>query len=342
MVAGAATGEAGPTFGRRAMTDASLRREESRLAEFPVAFFAIVLGLGGLALATRAAEHALGLGHGASAAALALTVLVYLVIGALYAAKAVIHPAAVAAEWRHPVRIAFFPAISISLLLVATAAAPVLPEIAHALWAGGTALQAVLTLAVVSTWIGHRPFQPMHLSPAWFIPAVGNVVVPIAGAPFGHAELSWLFFTAGILFWLVLLTLVVNRLVFHDPLPARLAPTLVILVAPPAVAFLAYLRLGGEVDAFARILINAGYVFLAIVAVQAARFLRLRFALSFWALSFPLAALSVASLVFAEETGSAVHEAVGLALFAVLLAVVAVLAVRTGLAVARREICLPE
>ena len=32
------------------------------------------------------------------------------------------------------------------------------------------------------------------------------------------------------MFWIVLLTLVMNRLIFHDPLPDRLVPTLVILI----------------------------------------------------------------------------------------------------------------
>ena len=324
------------------MTDATLGREESRLADFPVSFFAIVLGLCGTALATRAAETALGLGHAVSAAIVAVATAVFVAIGAFYGAKAILHPAAVAAEWRHPVRIAFFPAISISLLLIATASMNHAPALAHWLWGIGVALQAVLTLAVVSAWIGQRSFQQNHLSPAWFIPAVGNVVVPLAGAPFGHVELSWLFFTAGLVFWIVLLTLVVNRLVFHDPLPSRLAPTLVILVAPPAVAFVAWLRLGGEVDGFARILINAGYVFFAIVALQAPKFVRLPFALSWWALSFPVAALAIASFLFAEHTGSGVHEVVGFALWALLVAIVAGLAVRTFAAIARGEICRPE
>ncbi len=324
------------------MTETSLPHAENRLAEFPIAFFATVLGLGGLTLATRAVEAALGLPHVASLAALALTVLAFLAIAGFYAAKGALHPAAVLAEWRHPVRIAFFPAISISLLLIATGLSAHAPGLAEGLWLVGVALQAVLTLAVIGTWISHRPFQTAHLSPAWFIPAVGNVVVPVAGAGFGYVELSWLFFTAGLLFWLVLLTLVFNRLVFHDPLPARLAPTLVILVAPPAVAFLAYLHLGGGVDAFARILLNAGYVFLAIVALEAPKVVRLPFALSFWALSFPVAALSIASLVFAERTGSPVHEAVGIGLWVLLLAIVAMLAARTARAIARGEICRPE
>jgi tellurite resistance protein len=324
------------------MTDMPIEADESRLAEFPISFFAIVMGLAGLTLATRAAEHALQLGPIASTWVLLATVVAFGVIGLFYAAKALRHPGAVAAEWAHPVRIAFFPAISISLLLIATAAAPLYPAEAEIGWLVGVAAQGALTLAVVASWIGHRPFQPVHLSPAWFIPAVGNVLAPVAGAGFGYVELSWLFFSVGLVFWLVLLTLVFNRLVFHDPLPGRLTPTLVILIAPPAVAFVAYLRLGGEIDPFARILLNAGYMFFAVVATQAVRIGRLPFALSFWALSFPIAALAIASLMFAERTGSAAHEVIGLALWALLAVVVAGLAGRTLAAVARREICRPE
>ncbi len=325
------------------MSDAAFDAEpQSRLREFPISFFAIVMGLSGLTLATRAAEHALGLAPQASVWMLAASAGVFALVAMLYLAKGLSHPDAVREEWAHPARIAFFPAVSISMLLIATAAAPVLPDQARLLWIAGAAGQAALTLAVVASWIGHRPFQPAMLSPAWFIPAVGNVIAPVAGVGFGFPELSWLFFSAGMLFWIVLLTLVFNRLVFHDPLPGRLTPTLVILIAPPAVAFVAYLRLGAEVDAFARVLLNAGYLFLAVVATQVGKFARLPFALSFWALSFPVAALAIASFLFAERTGSAVHEGIGLGLWLLLAAIVAGLAIRTLAAVARGEICRPE
>lgn len=93
----------------------------------------------------------------------------------------------------------------------------------------------------------------------------------------------------------VLLTLVVNRLMFHDPMPGKMVPTLMILVAPPAVAFMAWLRLNGEVGPFGHFLLSAAYVFALIVATQAGRFRAIPFALSWWARSFPLAALTIAS-----------------------------------------------
>lgn len=314
----------------------------SRLEHFPITFFATVMGLAGFTLAVRAAERTLGLAATASHAMLALSLAALAAVALLYGAKALRHWPAVHAEWHHPVRLAFFPTVSVSLLLIAVAMLAEWPRAAFGFWVAGTALQAVLTIAVISGWIGTRSFQHGHLNPAWFIPAVGNVIVPVAGVQMGYVEVSYLFFSAGIVFWLVLLTLVFNRLVFHDPLPGRLQPTLVILIAPPAVAFIAWVRMQGGVDPFAHVLLSVAYVFAVLVLVQAPRILRLPFALSFWALSFPLAALTIASFLYAEKAESAAHRGIGLGLLALLAVVIAGLLGRTLLAITRGEICQPE
>jgi tellurite resistance protein len=225
---------------------------------------------------------------------------------------------------------------------MATAIHDYRPDVAQPIWLLGAAGQAVLTVAVISGWISHRAFEVGHLTPAWFIPAVGNVIAPMAGAPLGWIELSWLFFSAGMIFWLVLLVLVFNRLIFHAPIPARLFPTLVILIAPPAVAFVSYMRLVGSVDPFAHVLLNCGYVFAILVLVQVPKLMRLPFALSWWALSFPLAALSVASFIYGRAMDSLTHIGIGLMVLGVLSVVVLGLLARTGLAIFRDEICRPE
>jgi tellurite resistance protein len=181
-----------------------------------------------------------------------------------------------------------------------------------------------------------------HVNPAWFIPVVGNVLVPIAGVRFFDPEISWFFFSVGIVFWLVLLTIVMYRLFFHAALPERLLPTLFILVAPPAAAFLAYVALTGAVDAFARILYYSSLALTLLLTSNALRFLKARFFLSAWAYSFPLAAVTIATLAMAQRVGGAGFEWLGIALLAALSVVVALLVGRTGLAVARREICVEE
>ncbi|MDQ2095012.1 SLAC1 anion channel family protein [Rhodalgimonas zhirmunskyi] len=315
----------------------------SSLQHYPVPLFGMIMGFAGLTLATHGAEAAFQTHLGASTAIYYVTFALFLLVGGIYLLKAIRYPAAVAAEWKHPVRLAFFPAISISLLLLATATLSRDKQLALWLWGGGAALQFVLTIAVISNWIGTRSFQHGHLNPAWFIPAVGNVIVPIAGAQLGYADISWYFMSVGLIFWIVLLTLVINRLVFHDPMPARLQPSLVILIAPPAVAFVAWMKLnGGQIDAFAQILINAAYFFVFLVLVQLPRIIRLNFAISFWALSFPFAAATIASFQFAAAAGSMVHKYIGLGLWCALVLIIVVLIYQTIKAALAGEICVPE
>ena len=61
-----------------------------------------------------------------------------------------------------------------------------------------------------------------------------------AGVHLVSPEIFWFFFSIGLVFWLVLLAIVLYRLFFHEHLPARLAPTLFILLAPPSVGFITY------------------------------------------------------------------------------------------------------
>ena len=169
------------------------------------------------------------------------------------------------------------------------------------------------------------------------------MIVPIAGTDFGYIETSWAFFAVGMMFWGVLLTLVMNRLMFHDPIPGRLFPTMVILIAPPSVAFVAYVKMsGGSIDNFARVLIYAGFFFAALMLAELPKLVKLPFALSWWALSFPLAALTIASFLFARVAHTGFHLAVGYVGLVTVSLVVLGLIWRTGVAIARHEICHPE
>ncbi|MBK8456033.1 MAG: SLAC1 anion channel family protein [Phyllobacteriaceae bacterium] len=314
----------------------------SPLMHFPVGFFAMVMGLAGLTLATLRLEHAANAGHAASPFLLGLTVIAFVAIASAYIAKALKFPAAFKADWNHPVRIAFFPAATIGLILLGTAMLPLMPGVGAAVWMIGAALHFALTLTVVSTWIGHRSFEPVHMNPAWFIPAVGNVIVPIVGMKLGYVELSWFFFSVGMVFWIILATLVFNRLIFHAPLPERLMPTLMILVAPPAIGFVSYAALTGGIDPFARILYYAAVMFALVFATQIGKLRKLPFMISWWAYSFPFAALTIATFVYAEMTGIAAFASAAYLLYGMLVLVLAFLTGRTLVGLTRGEILKPE
>ena len=314
----------------------------SRLAHFPIAFFAMVMGLAGLTIAWQQVQRAWQVDLHIDLVLLALTTSVFLVLAASYLTKLVRHFPQVRDELRHPVKINFFPTVSISIVLLSIAAHPLAPEISRPMWQIGAALHLVFTLYIVNAWMHHSQATIQHLNPAWFIPAVGNVLVPIVGVPLGYFEISWLYFSIGMLFWLILLTNVFYRIMFHHPLDRRLMPTLFILIAPPAVGFIAYTRLSGELDAFARVLYYAGLFLTLLLSTQTPRFLRLGFFLSSWAYSFPVAAIGIASLRMAELSGKAEFLWIGSAIVALLSALVAALLFHTLVGVYQRRFCVPD
>ena len=321
--------------------DAPQTAQGSRLQFFPVSFFAVIMGLSGLTLAWRKVAALLGwpvmVSHALGLATLAL----FAVLLAIYLAKLIRFPQAVRNELNHPVMSAFVPTISISLLLLAVCMLPLWPTFAAWLWALGAALHLVLTLHIVRSWIDKEHFQLGHINPAWFIPAVGNVVAPLAGGQLGQLELSWFFFAVGVSFWIILLVIVFYRILFHDPLPPNLLPTLFILIAPPAVGFLAYVGLnGGQVDAFARVLYYLALFFTLLLVIEFPRFARLPFFLSWWAYSFPSAAVTVATFTMAEKVGGAFFHWLALLMLAVLTLLIAWLAIKTVQAAMQGKICV--
>jgi tellurite resistance protein len=312
----------------------------SRLKNFPVAWFSTVMGLAGLTIAWSRAEHILELGFAISPYLLAFTGLVFLLLTLIYAMKAVKYPQDVLGEIKHPVKLAFVPSFSIAMLLLSIALLHTAPQASYWLWLLGTLLHLTLTLYVISSWIHHTKYEIAHLNPAWFIPVVGNILIPIAGVVHAPVDISWFFFSLGLFFWPLLTALVFNRLIFHGSLPERFMPTLFIFIAPPAVGFVSWYNLVGELDHFGKLLYFIALAFTLLLASQIRYFIRLKFFLSWWAYSFPIAAITIATLLMAKTTGIVFYATLGGLLLVVLSLVVAGLLVRTAIAIGRREICV--
>lgn len=315
---------------------------DSRLAHLPVSIFSTVMGLTGLGIAWQKAHFALGAPALVWQFIAAFACLLFLGLLALYASKMLRFPAAVAAEWRHPVRVNFFPTISICLLLLAVVWLDTVPGVSFGLWAAGTTLHLVFTFTILSSWMHHTHYDIKHANPAWFIPVVGNLFVPICGVLFAPAELSWFFFSIGVVFWVVLMTIVFYRVFFHEPIPARLQPTLFILLAPPAIGFIAYGSLVPQLDGFGRVLYYTALFLALLLGSNVQRFIRGGFFISAWAYSFPLAAMTIASFAMAKRSGLDPFHWIAAALLAVVSLVVVVLIAKTLGAVGRRAICTPE
>ena len=313
-----------------------------RLAHLPVSIFSIVMGLAGLAIAWQKAHLALGAPAYVWQGIAGLASLLFLGLLIVYGTKAVRFPGAVAGEWKHPVRVNFFPTISICLLLLGIVWLSTAPTVSFGLWAAGTLIHLAFTFAILSSWMHHTHYDIKHANPAWFIPVVGNLFVPICGVLFAPPELSWFFFSIGMVFWIVLMTIVFYRIFFHEPIPARLLPTLFILLAPPAVGFIAYGSLVPQLDAFGRVLYYAALFLTLLLGSNVLRFIRGGFFISAWAYSFPLAAMTIASFVMAKRSGLDAFLWIAAALLIIVSLVVVVLITKTTSAVGRHAICIPE
>lgn len=324
------------------MSSETVREQQDtveKLVHFPISFFAVVMGLSGLTLAWRAAGSELL--PSASFWLGLFTSLVMLAVTVLYTIKIIRYPQAVIAESRHPIRLNFFPAFSISLLLLAVVWQDY-HSLSHTLWMVGAAVQICLTVYVISSWIHHTHYTLSHANPSWFIPVVGNIIAPIAGSHLGYSEISWFFFSVGIVFWIVLLTIVMYRLFFHEPLPARLTPMLFILLAPPSVGFVSYTNLVGELDVFARVIYYVGLFLCLVLVSNILRFAKVPFFISSWAYSFPLAALTIATAKMSGFVPTTFFNALSGLLLTLVTLLLSWLVIRTIKAILNDEICVPE
>jgi tellurite resistance protein len=204
-------------------------------------------------------------------------------------------------EWKHPVRINFFSAISISMLMLAIITRHDFHTLGATFWYVGTAMHMFMTLYTISFWINHNQ-EIGHSNPAWFIPIVGNVLVPVGGIGLASKMVLMYFFSVGVFFWIIFLAIIFNRIIFHHQLAQKFLPTLFILLAPPAVAFIAYFKLFGEVDTFATFVYSIAVFFTFMLAFMFRQFIGLKYFISWWAFIFPLAAMAIAAMVMYHKT----------------------------------------
>lgn len=302
------------------------------LAWLPVGLFGAVMGLTGLSLAWRLAHQAFGAPAVVGQAIGVVALVTFGVLVVAYGIKAAAGFHAVRAEFAHPVAGNLFGTPLISLLLLPFLLADVSLALARLAWVLGAAGMTVFAWTIVMRWLSVR-HTPAQVAPAWIVPVVGMLDIPLAVPVLRWDGLHGVMvfgLAVGLFFALPLLAMVLHRLVTEEPLPAALQPSLLILVAPFAVGFSAYVATVGRVDAFAQGLVM---VMLFLLPVLLGRLAHLPggepFRLGWWAGSFPLSAAAVAGLRYASVAGSGVVDAIALVVLGVATVVIAMFGVQT-------------
>lgn len=312
-----------------------------RFDYLPVGLFASVMGLEGLSRAWRLAGVHFGL-PGWPADSLALAgIAAFVALAAAYAVKALVAPDAVKTEFDHPIAGNLFGTIFISLLLLPFGLAPLSLAAARAAWAAGALGMLGFAWLIVSRWLSDRQ-QVAHATPAWIVPVVGLLDVPLAMPVLdlpGLHGLAVFSVAVGLFFAVPLFTLIFSRLLFEAPLPDALKPTLMILVAPFAVGYSAYQVAAGQADMVGEALYGLTLFILSVLIGQMRHLAKgCPFKMAWWAVSFPLAASAGAALRFAAANPGLFTDGVAILLLALATLTILGLLVRTLLGVARGEL----
>lgn len=310
----------------------------NKISNFPIMFYAVVMGLGGLCVAYESLNKLLKLSQSVGFVLNAFTSVVFAFISFIYIIKIMKFPNEVRAELNHPIKINFFAAFAISLLLLAI----VFKNNASAhfgLFYTGLVAQTFMSFYVVASWI-NRNLEIKHSNPAWFIPIVGNLLVITAAQ--GKDSYLWFYFSFALFFYIVLFSIIFYRILFCDQLPAKFMPTLFIFIAPPSVAFIDYIKLTGNFNEFSMFLLSLAIFFGILVLFMYKNFLKLKFFLSWWAFTFPTAALCIALIKAYELTEHKGFLWGGLAAFIGLCALIIIVAFCTIKSIKNNDICVTE
>lgn len=341
-------------------------------------WFSVVMGLCGLALAWRSAEGALGeSAEGVSLVLGALAASVCAVLLVLSAVRANRYNHALAEDLRHPVRHAFVATVPVSLLLLAALATSLgqTGGLVETVWWAGSLVQLAATVWVLKRWMLPTPvvavaaaptglqglidsalvspvvakpaaaaasaaFWPV-VTPVLLIPVVGNVVAPLAGLALGHQVWSMAQFGIGVMLWPIVVTLLLVRRAAQGALPDRLLPVWFITIAPPSVIGLVWVQSQAGLVWVASAW-GVGLFFTLLCVTVARQAVTQPFSMTFWALSFPLAAFTSLTLKLALLSGSGIMQMVGTLLLALVSLVVFGLSLATVRGLREGSLLAPE
>jgi tellurite resistance protein len=230
----------------------------------------------------------------------------FVIISVIYLLKWWRYPELIKQNYADPIAINLFGVLFISLLIISGLLANYNEQLGFVIWVIGTVSMSVFAWIVLSRWL-NQPQNPQNALPVWLVPVVGILDVPLTGLRYTAPdvkEVCMFFLVTGSLVTAILMVIIFTRLLFQAELAAPMYPTLLLLSVPFTMTYSIYDTLtGGRTDMIASFLFfNA--LFMAAVFGRKIFFsmLRFQFSVSFWTVSFPLAALTVAAFRYANHS----------------------------------------
>ncbi|MEV7794250.1 transporter [Streptomyces sp. NPDC087512] len=175
------------------------------------------------------------------------------------------------------------------------------------------------------------PREAASLHGAYLLPTVAASLISAQSvASIGHREAATTLFAVGVLFWLLIGSLLLVRFATGPAVPAQLLPTLAVFSAPPAVAGNAWWAIAGPgLDGVQLALLGSLAALLLPHLFLLPRYLRLDFSLGFWAFTFTIAASATYGLRVLSLSPSAWHTTLSWTIVVAATGLIGAIAVRS-------------
>ncbi len=294
---------------------------------FAPGWFAAVMGTGVLAMTTQTLAARWPVLAPLAWLLHYFNLLLFVVLAVPWLTRWVRYQDAALATLKHPVQASFYPTFSMAMLVIAAQFLTFGQQVGLSLlfWWPGALLTFGFSFAVLFTMFSGEHVGIEHVTPAKFIPAVGLVVIPIAGGPLlGHVQgslrdtmllINLLGLGAGMMMYIGLLALTLQRKYLSKPAFGILTPTVWIHLAPLGVIPVSLLnvveRLPFSLPTGVPLLFGLLFwgfgvwwvVMASMLTLAARRRGLLPFALSWWGFTFPLGAFVSCSFRLARISG---------------------------------------
>jgi len=321
----------------------------NEIRNFAPSWPAAVMGTAILPIALNLSSSLLPWMHEAAIAFFFLSLALLVVITLVMAIRLVLNPKGYLQDYLHPVAGAFLPTLPIAFIIVAldllVLGPGLLGEAASttaAFWLFGLGAAGIWLLGLA---LGIRFFENEEIKLGmatfgWFIPPVSQLIITVGGLELvkhlergAVADLVVLLALAGLgigtLLFLFMGAAIFHRYVFAGLPPPRMSPTIAIGMAPTAVLVVALAKLAaaqsftglpigfpglGALAAFLGIALwgySAFWFLLALLMlIRGWKAMKPHFGLPWWAMTFPLGALAVATGSLGQLLGTALLEPV--------------------------------
>ncbi|AHF80760.1 TDT family transporter [Thermococcus paralvinellae] len=307
--------------------------------EFAPSWFASVMGTGALALVSLAYSSKVSILKSVAVGLTYLNTALFFILLVPWVLRWFKYKENALKDLYHPVICHFYGTIAIALLVLSADYLLILKNLtlAKAFWLIGMPLTIFFAFLIPYLMFIQERIDIKNVTPAWFIPPVGLIVIPLSGGALMNTFsgiwkevmvfVNYFAWGAGFFLYLALFAIVMHRFIAHEPLPCGIAPAIWINLGPIGagtstlymlVKNSEFITMKEPFLAFGLIFWGFGiwwFVMAVIMTLHYIRKLNLPYSLAWWAFIFPLGAYVSATHNVALAFGIDIIDSFGFVLY---------------------------